>query len=390
MQIGPLYSDTTITLNCKTPNGESTAQKSLTITVTGQVSFSATPDTVLQGGASQISWNCQGPAGYYTSSSGTGFATGGALTNVVTINPLTTTDYTLACNKAAGGADTYQRTITVLSPSSALSAPASVILGHGQDSAVITWSGTNVSSCTLVGPHVGEPSSCTGSACAAEKNTSTGILTLADMDSNGDAVYTLSCAVPGGTQPADKVARIHIAPLCSASPSADPRDCLFKATPSTILLAESTALSWQCPTGPPADPSSAGTNFATGGATSNEGLTVTPSDTATYSLLCLPSQAQGDAVVTVLKPILTLTAVPPWARKNSSVALSWSAINITPGTCSLTGPGTGSGAPFDQDSGSWSTPALSTQAVYTLSCNAPSGRPSVTLIVNQLPKYLEQ
>jgi hypothetical protein len=110
--------------------------------------LSAVPDTISQGDSSTLSWTCYDS----TTSSGSGFSTGGATTGSTSVSPPNTTAYTLQCFNGADGRGQAAEQITVLNiPAVNISAtPTTVRQGNAS---TITWSSTDVDSCSVTGPN---------------------------------------------------------------------------------------------------------------------------------------------------------------------------------------------------------------------------------------------
>lgn len=154
------------------------------------------------------------------------------------------------------------------------------------------------------------------------------------------------------------------------------------AGPSTggnivINEGDSATLNWSCRN----SSSSSGVNFSTGGVPSGSAV-VTPPDTTTYTIVC-SNGGQGSIIVTVLHPVLTLTANPERVRRGNASTLTWSTENVN--TCSLTGPGVSASG----TSGSQSTGPVMNESTYTLSCQNQAGSKSESATVTLAPSFEE-
>ncbi len=110
------------------------------------VDLTLTPPSINQGGSSTLSWTSTNA----TSCTGTGFSTGGATANHVTVSPSITTSYSISCTGPGGtGTDTAILNVTPVStppggPSCTLSADPSSI-GQGESS-TLSWTISNFAS----------------------------------------------------------------------------------------------------------------------------------------------------------------------------------------------------------------------------------------------------
>lgn len=138
--------------------------------------ISCSPSTVNPGQSSSCDWQC-GTGD--VSSSGSNFATGGAVSGTATVNPSVTTVYGVQCNNSG---DSNSDTVTVVSPT--LSLAADPVRVRSGSSSTITWSATNVQSCTVSGPNF--------SHSGTSGSQSTGAITA-------QGVYTLTCRLLGTT-----------------------------------------------------------------------------------------------------------------------------------------------------------------------------------------------
>ena len=134
-----------------------------------------------------LTWNCPAP---YTSSSGIGFSTGGALTGSITVSPTDTTDYEISCNP---GNTATKITVSVVNPQLTLTAPTPRVR-PGQTTSLV-WSAAQVNSCML-----SAPGGAVMANVAADENglivsrtNQTGVIT-------GRSTYTLTCQTAIGAR----------------------------------------------------------------------------------------------------------------------------------------------------------------------------------------------
>jgi hypothetical protein len=133
--------------------------------------------TINEGDAVELEWACS--SDHNTDSSGLNFSTGGALSGTEEVTPADDATYSITCNDSGTTADVE---VTVLHPSLSLSAsPTRVRAGNAS---TITWSASEVDSCSVTGPAGAFASGTSGSQ-------STGAI-------SNQSVYTLTCQTEGG------------------------------------------------------------------------------------------------------------------------------------------------------------------------------------------------
>ena len=202
---------TTYTLTATGPGG--TITKTATVTVVQPaptISFSATPSNIAAGQSSLLVWNTTN-ATSVTIDNGVGSQ---PVSGSVTVNPVTTTTYTLTAN-GPGGTLTSQATVTVSNrPSIAFVAtPGSIVSGS---SSTLTWLVTNSTSVSIDNGIGAQAAS--GSMSVSPSQTTT---------------YTLTAIGPGGTSTAAAMVTIVVAPTIT-----------FTASPTVISAGGSSTLTW--------------------------------------------------------------------------------------------------------------------------------------------------
>lgn len=160
--------------------------------------------------------------------------------------------------------------------------------------------------------------------------------------------------------------------------------CTLTGCSDPLLPGESCTLSWSC-SAPPFT-SSAGGGFSTDGNMSGS-TQVSPTETTTYTLSCGSPTGSSTGTVTAMvgQPELTLTAQPTRVRKEDSTTLTWSAQNVTPGSCRVTGTDNSS---WSGDSGSEEV-TINAITTFTLTCSIPSGPTSKSVTVGIVPTFEE-
>lgn len=143
---------------------------------------------------------------------------------------------------------------------------------------------------------------------------------------------------------------------------------------------DSATLTWSCPSA--YNSSSSGTNFSTGGALSGS-TSVSPTSNTTYTIVCNDSGSSGQVTVTVLNPVLSISASPTRVRQGNASTITWSASEVD--SCSVSGPSfSASGL-----SGSQSSGAIQNQSTYTLTCSTQGGNESASVTVTLAPSFIE-
>ena len=135
---------TTYSISCDAGGVATTASQVVTVNSTLSASLTASPTTVISGGASTLTWSSNATVKCV----GTNFSTTNATSGTKVVNPTVTTTYSVACD--SGGTPVNASTTVSVSPVTAtISANPSTIL-NGQSS-TLTWS-SNGTRCTGVGP----------------------------------------------------------------------------------------------------------------------------------------------------------------------------------------------------------------------------------------------
>jgi hypothetical protein len=178
----------TYTINCSGEGGNASDFASVSVYAVpsscsgSYCNIGCTPSSVLKGGDVSCTWSCN--PSIYSSSQGTGFSTGGALSGSRSLNPTESTTYGLACI-LSGSQTTASAQVTVNQPQLSISAnPARVQKGK---TATIAWSATNV----IAG-------SCSVTSNAQGGGTWSGASGSQSAVINSSTMFKLSCSVPSG------------------------------------------------------------------------------------------------------------------------------------------------------------------------------------------------
>jgi len=128
--------------------------------------------------------------------------------------------------------------------------------------------------------------------------------------------------------------------------------------------------------------SSSGLNFSTGGAASGS-VSINPLDTTTYTVVC-SNGGRSSVDVTVLHPVLEITADPTQVRSGRESLITWSATVVD--SCNVTGT---NGFSATGLSGSQPSNPITLQSIFTLTCENVAGTLSKNVTVYLIPEFRE-
>ncbi len=149
-------------------------------------SFTASPNPLPAiGGSANLAWASIGMTGCSVSPSCTGPNNTAPSGDCDTGNLSAQQVYTLSCIKRSGGTAARNLTVTITAPTLTFSVSPTPPLASGS-SAILSWSSTNATSCTI-------SPACTPPASGISGTCDTGSL-------NAPRTYTLSCTGPGGSR----------------------------------------------------------------------------------------------------------------------------------------------------------------------------------------------
>lgn len=157
-------------------------------------SISAVPSSVQQGSVSTITWSCPSPN---SSASGVNFSTGGAASGSVQVTVSANTTYTVVCGQTG-----TQSSVSVSVLNSSLSLVAAPSRVQSGNTSTLTWSASNVTSCTLVGPGVSAQATAVSGTVSPRNTTTPGI--------TGQSTYTLTCQTAGN--PVSTSVQVNVIP----------------------------------------------------------------------------------------------------------------------------------------------------------------------------------
>lgn len=337
-----------------------TQSTSVTITVLPNaptiLGFSASATTIPVGEGSTLSWNVSGATSVALSGGGVG-ASGGQ-----TVNPSSTTTYTLVATNA-GGTSSASVTINVVQApviSGFSASPGTIYQGDGS---TLSWS---VSGATALSLDQG-----IGSVLGA---------TTRWVSPSGSTTYTLTAT--------NSLNGVNVTRTASTSVTVNPRPTVptvayFYADSATIGAGNGTALRWSVANSVgdvSVSVSALGNVPANGSGWVVPGTTTTYTLTATNTLDASKSVSANVTVTVVQKPVISFGASPTNVNVGNSATLSWSITN-TPASVSINN-GIGSvGA-----AGSLAvTPAANTTYTITASNLGGTATAQVSISVTQKP-----
>ena len=377
------------TLTCNGPGGSGSASQTLGVAASAPpappaITFSAQPTLLAPGGSATLLWSATNSTSC-TASGGTGsdgwhgskpISSSG--TSVGPIATAATYTYTLTCT-GSGGSNSQSTSLVVSAnptpPAVSVNMSVSPTTITAGQSAVLSWTSANASSCAASGSWGGTQAT-TGSA------VSTGTLSTPAVYS-----YTLTCIGAAGSSSSTATLTVNAGVATVTD---------FAANPINIQTGQSTSLDWATSGATACTASGTGSGGWTGSEpTSSSGTSIGPISSAgvyTYTLTCTgPGGTSTPASVTVtatagtgppLPAITAFAAAPATIQAGQSTTLSWATINAT--SCTATG-GSGSDAWSGLESaasvatviGPLATPGTYT---YTLTCNGPGGTSSASSV----------
>ena len=211
----------------------------------------------------------------------------------------------------------------------------------------LTWSSTDVTSCTASGNWSGSK--------AINGSQSTGNLTSSQT-------YTLTCSGPSGSASKSVTVNVSAPPAPTANISANPNPVSYGGA-STISWSSTNSSSCSVP-GIGSGLSGSG---STGGLISN----------TTYTTTCQGlngSPVSASVTVTVTGPTVTISASPTSVAYGGSSTISWTVSNS--GSCTASGSGWSGSKDSSTGTHSQSTGALTSNQTYAITCYGANGASS--------------
>jgi len=258
--------------------------------------------------------------------------------------------YTLTCTSNTNQVIAQDVTLTVTAaaapPVVTIAAnPTSLVLGN---SATLTWSSTNATSCTASGAWSGSE------AVSGTQSVTPG--------ATGTSSYALTCTGSGGSVTSTATVTVTAPPLPTVT---------IAANPASLVLGGSSTLNWSSTNATACTASGAwsGTEATSG----MQSVTPTATGTNSYALTCTGSGGSVTSTATVSVtapplPTVTIAANPASLVLGNSTTLSWSSTNAT--SCTASGAWSGTEA----TSGTQNlTPATTGTNSYVLTCTGSGG-----------------
>lgn len=305
-----LTSDATYTLSCSGDAGSIT--RSVTVAVAPPsaptLSLSGNPTSVEYNGTSLMSWS----ASNATSCSASGGWSGTkGISGAETVGPLTSdTSYTMTCS-GIGGSVTRTVSVSVQNPSAPAitlsSNPTSVASG---DSAMLTWSTTNATSCSASGAWSGSKGTVGSEAIGPVNNTST---------------FTLNCTGPGGSNSRSTTITVAAPPSVTLS-----------ANPTSVQSGGSSTLTWSSSN---ASGCTASGDWSGSKATSGSQTITSLTSDSTFTLVCTGTGGSTTRSTTVTIAVNSMRSVEvswdaPTTRADGSPLTNLAGFRIHYGTAS--------------------------------------------------------
>ena len=320
------------------------------------ITFSASSNDVEAGNSVQLSWStsnassCSASGAWGGSRSVNGNRTVGPLNNDVT--------FVLSCT-GPGGQTTASQTVTVRQPEpppavNLTTNTSSVVRG---DSATLSWSSSNATSCVASGAWGGNR--------ALVGSTSTGSLT-------SQSTYILTCTGPGGSRSDSVTISVTEPPTPAVS---------LSASSTSIAEGDNVTLSWNSSNTDSCTAAGAWSGTRSVSGTSTQGPLTS---TSTFTLNCTgPGGNAGDSVTVSVTPapadppVVSINLADNQIDTGDSTTLSWSTSNAD--SCSASGAWSGA-----RNSSGSITVAPTSTSTYQLNCTGEGGSDSetVTLTVN--------
>ncbi len=370
---------TTYSYSCTNPNGTTTGRATLTVGGTAASSCGVAPGTPCTGATSAANVCGQtnsGSAGV-TSCSGTNVVCSGAAgAQPSDTSCLVDGGWSAwgSCSASCGGGN-QSRTCTNPAPAYG-----------GADCTGVNDEPCNTQAC--VGPTDGgwsAWSSCSASCGGGTQSRTCTSPVPADGGANCSGATNQAC----NTQSCTSGSTGGSSGGSSGGSPAPAPTCLTNATPTTIKAGGQVTLSWGCSGYSSCTEMSNPDSFTTGGATSNAGEVVKPTEssgTVVYGMTCDGQSVPPFPTITILNPAAHIYSQSSRVPAGAQTVLTWDSKDVA--SCVESGPGlpTIPAALTRNNSGTTIQPYIASQSVYTITCMDASGTvaatDSVTVNVN--------
>ncbi len=320
------------------------------------VSLTLSPNSILSGQSSTISWSATNSPTTCTASgswSGAKAGSGSQSTGAMSVGNYV---YNLSCSNAGGTGYANNVPLTVTNPPApvvSLSAnPISVSVGSSSN---LTWSATN------------SPTSCTASGSWSGAKASSGTQSTGALGTAQTYTYTLACSNAGGTGSASTSV------TATSGGASSPPVVSVALSPTSVGTGASATLTWSA-TNSPTSCTASGAWTGAKSASGSQNVSQTTAGTYTYSLSCsnAAGSGSGSATLTVIAtPTVSVAVSPSTITAGSSTTVTWTTGN-SPSSC--TAGGTGWSGSKAVGGGSQSV-TLGTAGTYTftLTCTNAGG-----------------
>jgi len=169
-------------------------------------------------------------------------------------------------------------------------------------------------------------------------------------------------------------------PNCAPPPP--PVSPIFEIDKIIITPEDPIEITWE---GLGGSTSSSGINFSTGGAVSGS-TSVSPTITTAFTLLC-DNGGEETIIVTVIDPIISITADPLLLQSGGTTAVSWTASSAN--SCVVSEDNPAITDSWTGLSGTEMSGAIEEETVYTLTCQTDAGVVSQSVTVRLVPVFQE-
>jgi hypothetical protein len=148
---------------------------------------------------------------------------------------------------------------------------------------------------------------------------------------------------------------------------------------------------WQCPN----PPYTSETNSFSSNTNTTGVVTVNIAAQTTYTIECDPGNIQDHIIVSVTNAQTSLVASPASVKSGNTSVLTYYATTVS--SCTLTGPGVNLNLTPDASGNIGSpsspltptTPGITAQSTYTLSCQTAVGRVNKAATIRLIPNVIE-
>jgi hypothetical protein len=173
--------------------------------------LAATPGTIHSGASTRLTWSCTGATSCAASG---GFSTGGATSNStgVAVSPSSDASYQVTCTGPGGTGASNLAKVIVLAPSVSIQAnPVRVNASTGAANTTLTWTSSNVTSCSI--EKNGAPWSYGGTAFTNLAADGAGQVNGSSPDAvSTQSTYRIECENGTGTVSANATAVVNVNP----------------------------------------------------------------------------------------------------------------------------------------------------------------------------------